>query len=73
MVLNYLFKHTQMQVTFGAIMLALVDGEPRIMNLKEILHHYINHQREIIVRRSRYDLERAEARAHILEGAFDRS
>ena len=67
-VLNYLFKHTQMQVTFGAIMLALVDGEPRIMNLKEILHHYINHQREIIVRRSRYDLERAEARAHILEG-----
>lgn len=67
-VLNYLFKHTQMQVTFGAIMLALVDGEPRIMNLKEILHHYINHQREIIVRRTRYDLERAEARAHILEG-----
>ena len=67
-VLNYLFKHTQIQVTFGAIMLALVDGEPRIMNLKEILHHYINHQREIIVRRTRYDLERAEARAHILEG-----
>ena len=67
-VLNYLFKHTQMQVTFGAIMLALVDGEPRIMNLKEILYHYLNHQREIIVRRTRYDLERAEARAHILEG-----
>lgn len=67
-VLNYLFKHTQMQVTFGAIMLALVDGQPRIMNLKEILYHYLNHQKEIVVRRTRYELERAEARAHILEG-----
>ena len=67
-VLNYLFKHTQMQETFGTIMLALVDGEPRVMNIKEILHHYINHQRDVIVRRTKYDLDKAEARAHILEG-----
>lgn len=67
-ILNYLFKHTQMQETFGTIMLALVDGQPRVMNLKEILHHYIAHQREVIIRRAKYDLEKAEARAHILEG-----
>lgn len=67
-VLNYLFKHTQMQDTFGANMLALVDGEPRVMNLKEILHHYINHQKNVIIRRTKYDLDKAEARAHILEG-----
>jgi len=67
-VLNYLFKHTQMQDTFGANMLALVDGGPRLMNLKEILHHYINHQKDVIIRRTKYDLEKAEARAHILEG-----
>lgn len=67
-VLNYLFKHTQMQDTFGANMLALVDGEPRLMNLKEILHHYINHQKDVIIRRTKYDLDKAEARAHILEG-----
>lgn len=67
-VLNYLFKHTQMQETFGVIMLALVDGQPKIMNLKEILFHYINHQKDVLIRRTRYDLEKAEARAHILEG-----
>jgi DNA gyrase subunit A len=67
-VLNSLYKHTQMQDTFGVILLALVDGQPRIMNLKEILIHYTNHQKEVIVRRTRYDLERAQARAHILEG-----
>ncbi|HZJ83109.1 MAG TPA: DNA gyrase C-terminal beta-propeller domain-containing protein, partial [Clostridia bacterium] len=67
-VLNLLYKHTQMQDTFGTVMLALVDGQPRVMDLKEILYHYVNHQREIIVRRTIYDLDRAEARAHILEG-----
>ena len=67
-VLNYLFKHTQMQETFGANMLALVDGQPRVMNLKEILYHYIDHQKDVIIRRTKYDLDKAEARAHILEG-----
>jgi DNA gyrase subunit A len=67
-VLNHLYKHTQMQETFGTILLALVDGEPKVMNLKEILSHYIHHQKEVITRRTRYELERAEARAHILEG-----
>jgi len=67
-VLISLYKHTQMQDTFGVILLALVDGEPKIMNLKEMLIHYIEHQKEVIIRRSRYDLDRALARAHILEG-----
>lgn len=67
-VLNRLYKHTQMQDTFGVIMLALVDGEPRVLNLKELLHYYIEHQKDVIVRRTRFELERAEARAHILEG-----
>ncbi len=67
-ILNRLYKHTQMQDTFGVIMLALVDGEPRVMNLKELLYHYLEHQKEVIVRRTRFDLEKAEARAHILEG-----
>lgn len=67
-ILNRLYKHTQMQDTFGVIMLALVDGEPRVLNLKEILYYYLEHQKEIIVRRTRFDLEKAEARAHILEG-----
>ena len=66
--LNNLFKHTQMQVNFGAIMLALVDGHPRILNLKQILYHYLNHQEEVITRRSRFELEKARAKAHILEG-----
>lgn len=66
--LNNLFKHTQMQVNFGAIMLALVDGHPRILNLKQILYYYMKHQEEVITRRSQYELDKARARAHILEG-----
>ena len=67
-VLNYLFKHTQLQETFGVIMLALVDNQPKVMNIKEILTHYIDHQKDVVTRRTRYDLEKAQARAHILEG-----
>ncbi|MBQ6586524.1 MAG: DNA gyrase subunit A [Coriobacteriales bacterium] len=67
-VLNKLYKHTNMQNTFGAIMIALVDGVPRTLSLKEILHHYIKHQEDVIVRRTRFDLKKAEERAHILEG-----
>ena len=67
-ILNQLYKHTQMQDSFGAIMLALVDGRPRILNLKEILHYYVKHQEEVITRRTKFDLAKAEARAHILEG-----
>ena len=66
--LNNLFKHTQMQVNFGAIMLALVDGHPRILNLKQILYYYLKHQEEVITRRSQYELDKAKAKAHILEG-----
>jgi len=67
-VLNYLYKHTQMQDAFGANMLALVDGEPKVLSLHQMLFHYLEHQKEVIVRRTRYDLDKAEARAHILEG-----
>lgn len=67
-ILNRLYKHTQMQDTFGVIMLALVDGEPKVLSLKQLLFHYIEHQKDVIVRRTRYELEKAEARAHILEG-----
>ncbi len=67
-VLNYLYKHTQMQETFGANMLALVDGEPKVLTLREMLYHYIRHQKEVVTRRTQYDLNKAEARAHILEG-----
>jgi len=67
-VLNYLYKHTQLQDAFGVIMLALVDGEPKVLNLREMLYHYLEHQKDVIVRRTRYDLDKAEARAHILEG-----
>ncbi|MCQ9206791.1 MAG: DNA gyrase subunit A [Omnitrophica bacterium] len=67
-VLNQLYKHTQMQTTFGVIMLALVDNRPRILDLKEMLSHYVDHRKEIIVRRTKYDKAKAEARAHILEG-----
>jgi len=67
-VLNFLFKHTQMQETFGAIMLALVNGEPKILSLKSMLTHYIDHQKDVITRRTKYELNKAEARAHILEG-----
>ena len=67
-VLNLLYKYTQMQDTFGVIMLSLVNGEPKVLNLRQMLDYYLEHQKEIIVRRTQFDLEKAEARAHILEG-----
>lgn len=67
-VLNKLYKHTQLQVGFGCNMVALVNGTPRTLSLKEILHYYILHQEEVVERRTRYELDKAEARAHILEG-----
>lgn len=67
-VLNQLYKHTQMQETFGVIMLALVNGQPQVLNLRQMLHHYLDHQKEVVIRRTRFDLEKAEARAHIVEG-----
>ena len=67
-VLNTLYKHTQLQDTFGAIMLALVDGEPKVLSLKQIIFHYLQHQEDVIRRRTKYDLDKAEARSHILEG-----
>lgn len=67
-VLNQLYTYTQMQTTFGVIMLALVNGEPRILTLKEVLQNYIDFQCEVITRRTRYDLRKAQERAHILEG-----
>lgn len=67
-VLNQLFKYTQMQTTFGVNMLALVDGEPRVLTLKRMMAHYIEHRKEIIIRRTRHDLAKAKDRAHILEG-----
>lgn len=67
-VLNKLYKHTQLQVGFGCNMVALVNGVPRTLSLKEMLHYYILHQEEVVERRTRYDLAKAEARAHILEG-----
>ena len=67
-ILNQLFKHTQMQDTFGVIMLALVNGEPKVLTLKDCLEEYVKHRREVILRRTKFDLEKAEARAHILEG-----
>jgi DNA gyrase subunit A len=67
-VLNKLFKHTSMQQTFGVNMVALVDGVPRTLSLREVIGHYVDHQREVIVRRTKYELRRAEERAHVLEG-----
>ena len=67
-ILNQLYKHTQLQDSFGVIMLALVDGSPRVLTLKEVLHYYIKHQQDVITRRTKYELAKAEARAHILEG-----
>jgi len=67
-VLNKLFKHTPMQTTFGVNMVALVDGVPRTLALREVIHHYVEHQREVVVRRSKHELSQREARAHILEG-----
>lgn len=67
-VLNNLFKHTGLQTSFGVIMLAIVNGEPKVLSLKDALYHYLEHQRVVVRRRTQYDLNRAEARAHILEG-----
>jgi DNA gyrase subunit A len=68
MILNQLFKHTQLQDTFGVIMLALVNNEPKVMNLLEMLEHYLAHQEEVVTRRTKYDLNKAEERDHILQG-----
>ena len=67
-VLNRLYKHTQLQDTFGAIMLVLVDGEPKVLNLREIIYYYLEHQKDVVTRRTKYDLEKAEERLHIIEG-----
>jgi DNA gyrase subunit A len=67
-VLNNLYKHTQMESTFGIIMLALANGQPRVMDLKRILDHFIQHRRDVVIRRTRFELRKAEERAHILEG-----
>ena len=67
-VLNQLFKHTQMQDTFGVIMLALVDNQPKVLNLFEVLNYYLIHQEEVVTRRTKYELNKAEERAHILQG-----
>lgn len=67
-ILNRLYKQTQMQTTFGVIMLALVDGEPKILNLRQMIYYYLEHQKDVVTRRTRYDLTRAEDRAHIVEG-----
>lgn len=67
-ILNNLFKHTQMQTTFGVIMLALVKGVPKVLNLKEVMQYFLEHRMEVLIRRTKFDLEAAERRAHILEG-----
>jgi len=67
-VLNQLYKHTSMQSTFGVIMLALVNNQPRVLNLKESLHYFVEHRKEVVIRRTRFDLRKAEERRHILEG-----
>ena len=67
-VLNQLFKHTQMQTSFGVIMLALVNNKPKVLNIKEMLYHFVEHRKIIVVRRTKFELKKAEARAHILEG-----
>ncbi len=67
-VLNQLFKHTQMQVTFGIIMLGIIDNQPKIFNLKELIEEYVKHRKEVVIRRTKFDLRNAEERAHILEG-----
>jgi DNA gyrase subunit A len=67
-VLNQLFKHTQMETSFGVIMLALVNNKPKVLNMREMLHHYVEHRKIVVVRRTKFELAKAEARAHILEG-----
>jgi DNA gyrase subunit A len=67
-VLNQLYKHTQMQTTFGVIMLALVDGRPKVLNIKQVIEEFVKHRKEVVIRRTRFELEKALDRAHILEG-----
>ncbi|MDD3706277.1 MAG: DNA gyrase subunit A, partial [Clostridiaceae bacterium] len=67
-ILNQLYKHTQMQDTFSIIMIALVNGQPKVLSLKSVITHYIDHQKDVVTRRTQYELKKAEARAHILEG-----
>ena len=67
-ILNQLYKHTQMQTSFGIIMLALVDGKPQVLNLKEVLTHYLNHQLDVLTKKSKFELQKSRERAHILEG-----
>src|SRR5207249_474136 len=67
-VLNQLFKHTALETSFGVIMLALVGGRPKVLSMREMLHWYVEHRKEVVVRRTKFELARAEARAHILEG-----
>ena len=69
-VLNKLYRNTQMQITFGIINLALVNGKPEILNLKDLIRHYVDHQVEVVTRRTKFDLDKAEKRAHIVEGLF---
>src|SRR3990167_2366609 len=67
-VLNQLFQHTRMQTTFGIIMLALVNNEPKVLNLKQLIHYYIEHRKEVVRKRTLFDLNKAQIRAHLLEG-----
>ena len=67
-ILNNLYKHTQMETTFGIILLALVNGQPRVLKLKQLLNHFLQHRRDVVLRRTRFELKKAEERAHILEG-----
>ena len=67
-ILNQLYKHTQMQTSFGIILLAIHENQPKLLSLKEMLQLFLEHRREVVIRRTRFDLKKAEARAHILEG-----
>mgnify|MGYP001116749918 CR=1 FL=1 len=67
-ILNQLYKHTQLQDTFGVIMLALVDNVPKVLNILDMLKYYLAHQKDVVTRRTKYDLNKAEERAHILQG-----
>ncbi|MFH1624805.1 MAG: DNA topoisomerase (ATP-hydrolyzing), partial [Pseudomonadota bacterium] len=67
-ILNQLYQHTQMQVSFGIIILAIVAGQPKLLNLREVLHHFLSHRKEVVTRRTSFDLKKAESRAHVLEG-----
>ena len=67
-ILNQLYKHTQLQDSFGVIMLALIDNQPKVMNLLDMLNYYLEHQKDVVTRRTKYDLNKAEERDHILQG-----